>query len=176
LRGETSLTVTLETHRLLLRPFVETDLDAYARICADPEVMRYIGAGSTLSRAEAWRSMAFLLGHWQLRGYGMWAAEDKQSGAFLGRIGLHNPEGWPVLEIGWLIDRSRWGQGLATEGAIGVMQFAFERLNLAHLSSVIHALNRASIRVAEKLGMKWERAAQVNGVDVVIYGRDRRLD
>jgi len=173
LSGEASLSVTLETHRLLLRSFVETDLDAYARICADPEVMRYIGAGNTLSRAEAWRSMALLLGHWQLRGYGMWAAEDKQSGAFVGRIGLHNPEGWPALEVGWLIDRARWGQGLATEGATAIMQFAFDRLDLEHLSSVIHPLNRASIRVAEKLGMQWERGAQVNGLDVAIYGRDR---
>ena len=163
----------METDRLRLRSFVESDLDAYARICADPQMMRYIGAGSILSRAEAWRSIAFLLGHWQLRGYGMWAAEEKQSGAFVGRIGLHNPEGWPALEIGWFIVRSRWGQGLATEGATAVMQFAFEQLDLAHLSSVIHPLNRTSIRVAEKLGMTWERGAQVNGVDVVIYGRDR---
>jgi RimJ/RimL family protein N-acetyltransferase len=163
----------LETERLKLRPLVEADLDAYARMCADPETMRYIGPGTTLSRADAWRSIAMLLGHWQLRGYGMWAVEDKQTGAFVGRIGLHNPEGWPVLEVGWLIDRARWGQGLATEGGRAAMQFALDRLNLKRISSVIHHQNAASIRVAEKLGMRPERTTQINGLDVVIYARDR---
>jgi RimJ/RimL family protein N-acetyltransferase len=163
----------LETSRLLLRPFRESDLDDYARICADPEVMRYIGTGNPLTRAEAWRSMALILGHWQLRGYGLWAAEDRENGALVGRIGLHNPEGWPVLELGWLIDRARWGQGLATEGGAAAMQYAFDQLNLTHLSSVIQPANRASIRVSEKLGMVWERTFPLNGNDVVIYGRDR---
>jgi RimJ/RimL family protein N-acetyltransferase len=164
---------TLETERLKLRQFVETDLDAYARICADPESMRYIGPGTALSRAEAWRSMAQLLGHWQLRGYGLWAVEEKQTGAFVGRIGLIYPEGWPALEVGWLIDRDRWGKGFATEGGRAAMQFAFDRLDLKRISSVIRPQNAASIRVAEKLGMQQERTMQLNGLDVVIYARDR---
>jgi RimJ/RimL family protein N-acetyltransferase len=164
---------TLETQRLKLRQFVEADLDAYARLCADPETMRYIGAGVTLSRADAWRSMAMLLGHWQLRGYGMWAVEEKSTGVFIGRLGLHYPEAWPVLEVGWFIDRSLWGQGLATEGGRAAIQFAFDRLNLERISSVIHPQNAVSIRVAEKLGMAPERMTQVNGIDVVIYSRDR---
>jgi RimJ/RimL family protein N-acetyltransferase len=168
------LKITLETPRLLLRPLVEADLDAYARICADPETMRYLGAGKPLSRNEAWRSIAFLLGHWQLRGYGMWAAQDKRTGAFVGRVGLHNPEGWPVCEVGWVIDRARWGEGLATEGGAAAIEFAFNRLNRDHISSVIRPNNSASIRVAEKLGLKRESATQIDGIDVVIYGRDRQ--
>jgi RimJ/RimL family protein N-acetyltransferase len=156
-----------------LRQFVESDLDAYARICADPESMRHIGPGTPLSRADAWRSMAQLLGHWQLRGYGLWAVEEKRTGAFVGRIGLIYPEGWPALEVGWLIDRARWGEGLATEGGRAAMQFAFDRLQLERISSVIRPQNAASIRVAEKLGMQLERTAQVNGLDVVIYARNR---
>jgi len=163
---------TLGTERLKLRPFVEADLDAYARMCADPETMRYIGLGATLSRADAWRSMAMFLGHWQLRGYGMWAVEDKRTGTFIGRIGLHNPEGWPALEVGWLLDRAHWGQGLATEGGRAAMTFAFDRLTLERISSVIHPQNAASIRVAEKLGMRRERTTQINGVDVVIFARN----
>jgi RimJ/RimL family protein N-acetyltransferase len=167
------LSVTLETRRLLLRPFQERDLDAYARICADPEVMRYIGTGASLTRDDAWRSMALILGHWQLRGYGMWAAQEKETGALVGRIGFYNPEGWPAFEVGWLIDRPRWGEGLATEGAAAAIQFAFEKLSLTRISSVIQPLNRASIRVAEKLGMTRERTVPLNGIEVVIYGRDR---
>ena len=167
------MSVTLETQRLLLRPFCASDLDAYARICADPEVMRYIGAGAARSREDAWREMAFFLGHWTLRGYGMWAAEDRHSHALVGRIGLHNPEGWPALEVGWLLDRSRWGEGLATEGGLAAMNYAFDRLDQPHLSSLIQPDNSASIRVAEKLGMTRERVITLSGRDVLVYGRDR---
>jgi RimJ/RimL family protein N-acetyltransferase len=164
---------TLETERLRLRTFVEADFDDYARMCADPEMMRYIGQGTAVSRADAWRSLAMLLGHWQLRGYGMWAVEEKATGAFIGRLGLHYPEGWPAIEVGWLIDRARWGQGLATEGGRAAINFGFERLNLERISSVIHPENAASIRVAEKLGMRLERTALLRDMDVQIYSRDR---
>jgi RimJ/RimL family protein N-acetyltransferase len=163
----------LETQRLRLRQFVEADLDAYARICADPESMQYIGPGTPLSRADAWRSMAQVLGHWQLRGYGLWAVEEKATGAFVGRIGLIYPEGWPALEVGWLIDRARWGEGFATEGGRAAMQFAFDRLQLERISSVIRPQNAASIRVAEKLGMRPERTIELFSFEVVIYSRDR---
>jgi RimJ/RimL family protein N-acetyltransferase len=171
--GESPLSVILETQRLLLRPFRAGDLDAYAQICADAEVMRYIGAGQPQSRDEAWRAMALFLGHWELRGYGMWAAEDRQSRALVGRIGLHNPEGWPAFEVGWLLDRSRWGEGLATEGGQAAMQYAFVHLDQPHISSLIRPDNSASIRVAEKLGMMRERVITLSGGDVLVYGRDR---
>jgi RimJ/RimL family protein N-acetyltransferase len=164
---------TLETERLKLRKFVEADLDDYARMCADPQTMRYIGTGTLLSRADAWRSLAMLLGHWQLRGYGMWAVEEKATGAFIGRLGLHYPEGWPAIEVGWLLDRARWSQGLATEGARAAIAFGFERLGLERICSLIHPQNAASIRVAEKLGMSPERPAQILGVDVTVYSRAR---
>lgn len=103
------------SQRLILRGFEEEDLDAYAEMCGDSEVMRYIGTGQILSRSESWRNMAMMLGHWQLRGYGMWAVEERQSGKMLGRVGCWQPEGWIGLEIGWTIRRAFWGQGFATE-------------------------------------------------------------
>ena len=98
---------TLETERLRLRAFREDDLDAFAAIYADAEVMRFIGDGNVADRDGTWRVMSLLLGHWQLRGYGIWAAEEKETGALVGRIGLWNPEGWPGLEVGWLLRDSR---------------------------------------------------------------------
>src|SRR5262249_18296322 len=80
--------VTLETDRLTLRMIRETDFEAYAKMCADPEVMRYIGDGQALARPMAWRNLALMIGHWSLRGYGLWAAEDRASGALVGRIGF----------------------------------------------------------------------------------------
>ena len=165
--------IVLETERLLLRQFRESDLDDFARMCADPESMRYIGEGRTLNRAEAWRSIAFFLGHWRLRGYGLWAAEEKSTGQFLGRVGLYYPEGWPVLEVGWSIDRQRWGEGFATEGGRAAIRWAFENLDIERLSSVIHPDNAASIRVAEKLGERLLRHDEIAGQPVVIYSIER---
>ena len=108
--------VELETDRLKLRMWRESDLDAYAAMSADPMVMRYLGAGAVMTRAEAWRSMAFFIGHWQMRGYGHWAVEEKATGRMIGRIGFLNPEGWPGFEIGWTLARDAWGKGYATEG------------------------------------------------------------
>jgi RimJ/RimL family protein N-acetyltransferase len=88
----------LETQRLRMRQFGESDWDAYALMCADPEVMRHIGTGVVLTRDEAWRSIAGVLGHWQLRGYGMWALESKETGEFIGRVGFIDPPGWPGFE------------------------------------------------------------------------------
>jgi RimJ/RimL family protein N-acetyltransferase len=67
--------LTLGSNRLILRMFRESDLDAYAAMCGDPDVMRYLGDGYPLTRAEAWRNLALILGHWQLRGFGFWAVE-----------------------------------------------------------------------------------------------------
>lgn len=159
----------IETERLLLRQFLETDLDLLARIYADPEVMRFIGDGRTLSREETWSWVAGALGHWVLRGYGLYAVEEKVTGNFIGRIGLINPEGWPGLEAGWLLGRQHWGRGYATEGAKAVVRMAYEDVGATHLISLIHPENEASIRVAQRLGAIRESTIGINGRDVHIY-------
>ena len=165
--------VTLETERLILRMWrEEDDFETYAQMCADPEVMRYLG-GKTFSRMEAWRHMAFLIGHWHLRGYGHWAVEEKASGRFVGRIGFLNPEGWPGFEIGWTLGREHWGKGYATEGARRALEYAFTELDQDHVISLIHPENQGSIRVAERLGEQPEGKAEIMGFDVLVYGMDR---
>ena len=82
----------IETPRLLLRPFVEADLDALARLNADPEVCRYLGTGKTLDRSESWRQIALIIGHRQLRGYSMLAIEDRATGALLGAAACGFPK------------------------------------------------------------------------------------
>jgi RimJ/RimL family protein N-acetyltransferase len=165
--------VSLETERLRLRMFREDDLDAYARICADPEVMRYLGEGKVLSRAEAWRQMAMIIGHWQLRGYGLWAVEERRTGALVGRIGLFNPEGWPGLECGWMLAREHWGQGYATEGARRSLAYAFEALGHARVISLIRPGNAASVRVAERIGERLETRTSLYGQPVDVYAISR---
>jgi RimJ/RimL family protein N-acetyltransferase len=164
--------VELETERLLLRVWRNEDFEAYARICADAEVMRYLG-GKPYSRLEAWRHMAYLVGHWQLRGFGHWAVEEKASGELIGRLGLQYPEGWPGFEIGWTLGRDHWGKGFATEGARKVLAHAFSEMGRDHVISLIHPENRASIRVAERLGESVEGQTEVLGIGVLIFGISR---
>lgn len=160
----------LETQRLILRGFCEKDKDAYAEMCADLEVMRYIGNGQPLSRSEAWRNMAMMLGHWQLRGYGMWAVVERSGGEMIGRIGCWQPEGWPGFETGWTLRRAYWGRGLATEAARAAVNYAFYELQQSHVISLIRPENAASRRVAEKLGEKLEGMTEIFGSEAMIYG------
>jgi RimJ/RimL family protein N-acetyltransferase len=164
---------TIDTERLILRMFRDADLDDYSEICADPEVMRYLGEGRPLSRAEAWRQMAMIVGHWELRGYGIWAVEERESGRVVGRVGFFNPEGWPGFELGWVLGREHWGRGYATEGARAALGKAFDEWGRGQIISVIQPGNRASIRVAEKLGERLLRQGELFGKEVLIYGMTR---
>jgi RimJ/RimL family protein N-acetyltransferase len=164
---------TLQTERLRLRMFREEDLDAYAAICADPEVMHYLGDGKPLSRGEAWRQMAMILGHWQLRGFGLWAVEERATGVLIGRLGFFEPEGWPGFELGWMLGRAWWGRGYATEGAGRALAHAFTDMGRERVISLIRPDNRPSIRVAERLGERREGQTNLFGHDALVYGIDR---
>ena len=161
--------ITLETDRLIMRPFAESDLDAYAVMCADPEVMRFLG-GKTWDRMQTWRHIAATLGHWQLRGYGPWAVEERRSGELIGRVGFINPEGWPGFELGWTLARAAWGNGYATEAARRALDHAFTDMDRDHVISLIHPENQASLAVAERLGETREGTAEVLGEEVGVYG------
>jgi RimJ/RimL family protein N-acetyltransferase len=164
--------MNIETERLVLRMFRESDTDAYAEMVGDAEVMRFLG-GKTMSRQEAWRNMAMVLGHWQLRGYGFWAVEERAGGEFVGRVGCWRPEGWPGLEVGWTLRRAHWGRGYATEAARAALEHAFTALGETHVISLIDPNNTNSIRVAERLGERPEGEWEVFGIKVVVYGIDR---
>lgn len=165
--------LTLQTDRLLLRMFRQEDLEPYAPICADPEVMRYLGEGKPLTRGEAWRQMAMILGHWQLRGFGLWAVEERATGTLIGRIGFFQPEGWPGFELGWMLRRESWGKGYATEGARRALAHAFTAMERPHVISLIRPDNAPSIRVAERLGERLEGRVDLFGHEALVYGIDR---
>src|SRR5713226_9271574 len=164
--------VTLETDRLIMRMIRLEDFESYAALGADPEVMRFLG-GKTWSRLESWRHMCAMIGHWYLRGYGLWAVQEKASGQFIGRIGMHYPETWPGFELGWTLARHAQGKGYATEGARRALEYAFTEMNREHVISLINPLNAASIRVAERLGEKVEGRTELFDIEVLIYGIDR---
>lgn len=163
----------LDTERLLLRGWGENDLDAWAAIATDAETMRWVGFPRGMNREDAWRHIAYLVGHWELRGFGLWAVKERESGQLVGRVGLIYPEGWPGLEVGWLIARAHWGKGYAPEAARASMEWARDELGATHLISLVADDNERSARVAQKLGMDVEGRALILDVhDVRVFGRD----
>ena len=148
----------MNTERLLLRRWdLDRDLEPYAAICADPEVMRYIGDGHTATRQETAAAIARYEAEWEARGFGLFAAERRETGDLIGFVGLSRPtflpEVLPAVEIGWRLRRDTWNQGLATEGARAVLRFAFEDVGLDEVVSIHQAGNDASAAVMRKLGM-----------------------
>jgi RimJ/RimL family protein N-acetyltransferase len=157
---------TLETERLILRPWRENDINAYAELMADAAT-EFIGG--PLSRDDAWRKMATYIGHWELRGYGTLALEKKASGAFVGYCGPWYPLGWPEPEISWGLLPSARGAGFGTEAAQRALQYAFADLRWTTAISVIATNNTPSMRVAERLGAKLDGATDIRGLACQIW-------
>jgi ribosomal-protein-alanine N-acetyltransferase len=149
----------LDTPRLRLRRLVREDLDALAALYADPETRRYFPDG-TRTREETREELEwFLHGHPRHPELGLWATIEKAGGAFLGRCGLlpWTIDGRLEVELAFLIDKARWGEGFATEAAGAIVAHAARVLRLARLICLIDPDNAASIRVAQKVGMRFER-------------------
>src|SRR5881227_1666994 len=126
---------TLTTDRLRLRAFRAGDLDAYAAMQANPEVMRYLLTGQTATRVQTWYTMLTSLGSWALRGYGMWACEEIAAGRFIGSVGIFEPLDWPEPEIAYSLDQPFWRQGFATEAAGAARDWLFAHVPLARAAS-----------------------------------------
>lgn len=157
----------LETERLKLRGWRAADFEPYAAYCADEATARY--AGGVMDRAAAWRDLATVVGHWLLRGFGFWALEEKQTGAFVGYAGVWMPEGWPEPELGWGLMAFAQGKGFAFEAAKRAREFAASAWGLMGLASFMDAENWPSRRLAERLGARFERAFELEGCPAVAY-------
>lgn len=147
---------TLHTERLTLRPIALEDFDAYAAMWADPRVTSFIG-GTPRDRTTSWSKFIASAGLWPLCGYGYWAFEDRETGAFMGNGGLSRFErGIPELEghveAGWAISPAGWGKGYATEVMTAALAWARDTLAVPEVRCIIDPDNQASQRVASKLG------------------------
>lgn len=148
-------TIALETKRIKLRQWRESDFLPFSELNADPYVMEYFP--STLTKAEsdaiAERCQALIAE----RGWGLWVAELKESSAFMGFVGLHVPKAElpfsPCVEIGWRLSKPHWGYGYASEAARRALSFAFETLNLSEVVSFTATVNMRSRSVMERIGM-----------------------
>jgi RimJ/RimL family protein N-acetyltransferase len=163
--------VTIETPRLVLRPPDASDVVPFMDIHEDPAVAgNVVIVGKTGNVPAAWQYVATLVGHWHLRGFGQWAVVEKATGELIGRVGPWYPEGWPGIELGWIIRHSRWNNGFATEASQRALQWVWENVETDHIISRIEPDNPASIRVAEKIGERLEGEGVLNGENVHVYG------
>lgn len=167
----------VETDRIRLRQWREEDFAPFAALTADPEVMRYFPA--TLSAEESNALASRFRDLIAERGWGLWAAEEKQSGEFMGLLGLHIPTAplpfMPCVEIGWRLARKWWGRGFATEGARGALQFGFCELDLDSIVSFTALVNHRSEAVMKRLGMQRESTFEHPVVPVGHVLRDHCL-
>ena len=175
-----ALPAAVETARLVLRLPQLADAAALMDIFWDPEVvarkqvtLREPPAGIDL----ATRNTSDMIRQWELRGYGQWSVVEKASGEVVGCVGFYHPQaGWPGVDLGWLLHRSRWGRGLATEAAVAALQWAWQHTPVEHVISLIAPDDLRSIRIATKIGEQFEHADAdpANGEPVHVYGIRRQ--
>ncbi|MCL3881277.1 GNAT family N-acetyltransferase [Marivita sp. GX14005] len=145
----------LETERLILRGPEKADAEPMIAFLMDPE--RSKGFGGYTARPDAWRWFALNVGHWHWHGYGYFTIQDKASGAPAGISGIWNPEGWPEPEIGWVVFNGFEGKGIAYEAALRARRWAYDDLGFTTLTSNIVPGNTRSVRLAERMGARFER-------------------
>ena len=163
----------LETGRLVLRCFVNDDWRALYEHFSDPECTRYTFRRA-LTEAASWRAMASMAGHWDLRGYGPYAVEEKATGTVLGTVGPWYPLEWPEPEIKWALAARHQGKGYASEAVRAVQGMAREHLPDLRLISLIDSRNAASIRLALAVGATLERELEFAGSLFHLYRHPAR--
>lgn len=149
----------LQSARLVLRPWRDEDLPAFAELCADPQVMRYFP--ETLSRLQSAAVIGRIRGHFAENGFGLWALERKDSGQFIGFTGLNRVDFeasfTPAVEMAWRLAREHWGLGYASEAAWTVLRCGFGQLDLDEMVAFTATANLASEKVMQAIGMRRER-------------------
>jgi RimJ/RimL family protein N-acetyltransferase len=159
----------IETKRLMLRTWiVPGDVDAAAAIFTDPEVMRYSSRGAY--RPDEIRGiLERALAREEREGFTLWPVVHKEMRELIGMCGLQHLEEGADIEIGWRFKRSAWGNGYATEAASAVLAYARDHLRLPRVCAVVEASNQHSIRVANRVGMRFDRVTRAYHREVLRY-------
>lgn len=164
----------METRRLILREFVQADLDAYAEcIFADAEVMRYLPKRDAPPRERAQRTMDFFNDHHAEYGWGPWAVIEKASGALMGHCGLRYITDIDETEVLYALGKKFWGNGFATEAARASLDFGFREIKLERIIALAAPENVASRKVMEHCGLKYEKETYMFDLDLVYYALNR---
>ena len=165
----------LETDRLILRHLVQDDLNCLYALYRDPEIRRYFPEG-TLTYAETKEELEwFLNGHPRHPELGLWATIHKETGQFIGRCGLLPwvIDGCMEVEVAYLLDKAFWRRGFGSEAALAIRDYAFERLGLSRLICMITPGNLASIGVAQRIGMTFEKEGLDDKGPYLVYAMSK---
>lgn len=167
----------IETPRLILRRHTLEDFEAAHAMSTDPEVMRFINDGKPASRQDVWHRILRFAGHWQWLGYGLFAIVEKASGNFIGETGLADfkrelgDDFDPYPETAWVLARSAFGKGYATEAAIAAHKWFDETRGRQRTVCIIAPGNAGSVRVATKLGYTPIAPRDYRGEPVLVFER-----
>ncbi len=171
--GSMNEKIITQTERLIIREFQILDIEALAQILVKPEVMQFSATGVLSTKQTAVRIQSFL-DSYQKNNYGKWAVIHRESGRLIGYCGIavEEIEGKLENELGYRIDSEFWGQGLATEAAKACLEYAFTKFNFDYVLGIVEPENQASIKVLEKIGMKFIKESTWCGKVVYIYRRN----
>jgi ribosomal-protein-alanine N-acetyltransferase len=164
-----------ETERLILLPWSSEYFDDLFRMLAKPEVARYILREKPITQSKCLEISRAWVGQWDRYGYGPWAAIEKTSGQWIGKIGLKFLDDLPLqdkCEVGWILDPEFWGKGFATEGGKAAVRFGFDRAKLTRIISTTVPENIASRRVMEKCGLTYQGLIHWRETECVWYAID----
>ncbi len=162
-------TSTLTTQRLKLRPFTLDDVDPLYRILLDPDMLRYFPNSAQPSRERVEKIVREQIKHWAKYSYGWWALEPITEPKLIGWCGLQYLPDTDEIEVGYLLDKAYWSQGLTTEAAQISLQYGFENLALEQIIGITHPDNIASQRVLEKIGLQFTGPNHYFGIDCYRY-------
>lgn len=171
-------TKVLETKRLLLRHLTLDDLDDLFALYCEGEVTQYI-PDAPKSYEETKEELEWIINvYYGQYGFGLWATLCKETGAFIGRCGLipWTIEDHEEVEVAYALSKEYWGQGLGTEAAEAIVQYGFEHLHFSRLICMTMRENQASIRVARKIGMAFEKEVEVDGKRVLLFSATKPPD
>lgn len=162
----------IETERLLLRRIEPRDHETIHRLNADPDFTRHLAGVQTREESEA--AIARWERHWAEHGFGILAVEWRETGAFIGRVGVQYHRVWPAdPEVGWALDPAFWGRGIATEAGAACVDWAFGELGCPRLVSIATEANTASRNVMRKLGFAKHAVVPSEWGPLWVHARDR---
>jgi ribosomal-protein-alanine N-acetyltransferase len=160
---------TITTSRLLLRPFCEEDAAPLHAILGEKDFLRFFPNPTPPPLERVEKYIEVQKQHWLDHGYGRWAVDTRDTGSMIGWNGLQYLPDTDEVEIGYILAKHQWNQGLTTEAAQEGLQFAFEIPDLEEVVAIIHPENLSSQRVAEKLGMQFTKQAEYFGMQAYRY-------
>ena len=166
----------VKTGRLILRGYAPDDFRHLAALWGDPSVTRFI-SGQPSTPSESWLRLLSSAGHWALLGFGYWLAEERQSGRFVGQIGMADfkrdiePGFDGAPEVGWVLSPSAHGKGYATEAVQAALAWAESNLGAKRYVCIVDPQNQASLRVADKCGFTPFAETELKGSSVILMER-----